>query len=131
MTNWTKEKSWQWYNKLPWLCGFNYLPRTAVNYTEMWQKEAFDLPTIKQELGWAGEIGFNTLRFVLPFIVWQHDRDGLWQRLDSFLRVAMENGLLAMICPLDDCEFSGHHPYLGPQHAPTPGVHNSQRSKLT
>lgn len=126
MTQWPKKKAWQWYNARPWLCGFNYLPRTAVNWTEMWQKETFDLPTIAQELGWAGEIGFNTLRVVVPFIVWQHDRDELWQRLNTFLDVAKENGLLAMICPLDDCEFSGGHPYLGPQKAPTPGVHNSQ-----
>jgi hypothetical protein len=126
VTQWSKTQAWQWYDALPWLCGFNYLPRTAVNWIEMWQKETFDLPTIEQGLGWAGEIGFNTLRIVLPFIVWQDERDGLWRRLDSFLDVAQKNGLSAMICPLDDCEFSGIHPYLGPQNSPTPGVHNSQ-----
>lgn len=126
MTKWTTEKAWQWYDQLPWLCGFNYLPRSAVNWTEMWQNETFDRPTIEQELTWAGEVGFNTLRTNLPFIVWQHDRDGLWQRLDSFLDVATENGLITMLCPLDDCGFSGDHPYLGPQKPPTPGVHNSQ-----
>jgi len=126
MTKWSKEKAWQWYNKLPWLCGFNYLPRTAVNWTEMWQKKTFDLQTIEQELAWAKEIGFNTLRTNLPFIVWQDDRAGLWQRLDSFLTVAHKNNLLTMISPLDDCGFSGDHPYLGLQKPPTPGVHNSQ-----
>ncbi|MDX1522848.1 MAG: 1,4-beta-xylanase, partial [Anaerolineae bacterium] len=83
-------------------------------------------PTIEQELAWAKEIGFNTLRTNLPFIVWQDDRDGLWQRIDRFLNVARQNGFLTMLCPLDDCEFSGDHPYLGPQKPPTPGVHNSQ-----
>jgi hypothetical protein len=126
MTRWTKKKAWQWYDRHPWLCGFNYLPRTAVNWTEMWQKETFDLQTIEQELAWAKEIGYNTLRTNLPFIVWQDDRDGLWQRLDYFLNVTRKNGLLPVICPLDDCGFSGDHPYLGPQKRPTPGVHNSQ-----
>jgi hypothetical protein len=126
MTKWSKEKAWQWYNQLPWLCGFNYIPRSAVNWTEMWQAETFDLSTIKQELGWARDVGFNTLRTNLPFIVWQNDRDGLWKRLDSFLDVAMENNLATMLCPLDDCGFSGDHPYLGSQKSPTPGLHNSQ-----
>jgi len=40
--------------------------------------------------------------------------------------VAAENRLYTMICPLDDCGFSGEHPYLGPQKPPSPGVHNSQ-----
>ncbi len=126
MTKWTKTKAWQWYDNLPWLCGFNYLPRTAVNWTEMWQKETFDLQTIEQELAWAREIGYNTLRTNLPFIVWQDDRDGLWERLDQFLNAAYKNNLLAMISPLDDCGFSGDHPYLGPQKPATSGVHNSQ-----
>ena len=32
---WNKEKAWEWYEALPWLCGFNYLPSTDVNSTEM------------------------------------------------------------------------------------------------
>ncbi len=126
MGRWTEKQAWQWYNDLPWLCGFNYVPRTAVNWTEMWQKETFDLATIEQELAWARDIGYNTLRTVLPFIVWQHDRDGLWQRLNRFLDVAEKNGLRSMISPLDDCEFSGDPPQLGPQPPPIPGVHNSR-----
>ena len=126
MTKWAKEKTWQWYNKLPWLCGFNYLPRTAVNWTEMWQNDTFDLPIMEQELAWAKEIGYNTLRTNLPFIVWQQDRSELWPRLDNFLDVAHKNGLFVMLCPLDDCGFSGDHPYLGSQKPPTRGVHNSQ-----
>lgn len=54
---WSTEQAWQWWSKQPWLRGFNYLPRTAVNWTEMWQRETFDLPTIRQELAWAREVG--------------------------------------------------------------------------
>ena len=38
---WTLEKIWNWYQKQPWIVGFNYLPSNAVNSTEMWQKETF------------------------------------------------------------------------------------------
>lgn len=128
MRNWSKEKAWKWYQELPWLCGFNYIPRTAVNWTEMWQEDTFDLATIKQEIAWAKAIGFNTVRTNIPFIVWQHDREQLWQRLNRFLEVTKENGFFAMLCLLDDCEFSGEYPYLGSQKPPIPQVHNSQAS---
>lgn len=126
MNPWPLQQARQWYEALPWLCGFNYLPRTAVNFTEMWQQETFDLATIGQELGWARRVGFNTLRTNLPFIVWQADRDGLFERLNRFLEIAAHNDLRVMVCPLDDCGFSGEDPYLGPQKPPTPHVHNSQ-----
>ena len=92
----------------------------------MWQEGTFDLPTIEQEMAWAKDIGYNSLRTNLPYIVWQHDRDKLKQRLENFLQAAQKNNLLVMLCLLDDCGFSGDHPYLGPQKSPTPGVHNSQ-----
>lgn len=69
MQRWPIEQISSWYTRLPWLCGFNYLPRTAVNWTEMWQRESFDPATIEQELGWAQDVGFNTLRTNLQFLV--------------------------------------------------------------
>lgn len=126
MAQWSQKKIWLWYDKYPWLCGFNYLPRTAVNWTEMWQEATFDPKTIQQELAWASEIGYNTLRTNLPFIVWQVDRAGLLQRIDQFVAIASENNLHTMLVPMDDCGFSGDHPFFGPQKPPTPGVHNSQ-----
>lgn len=50
---WSMEKAWAWYKGLRPIRGCNYLPRTAVNDTEMWQSETFDPKTIDQELGWA------------------------------------------------------------------------------
>jgi hypothetical protein len=34
---WSTERAWQWYWEVSPLRGCNYLPRTAVNMTEMWQ----------------------------------------------------------------------------------------------
>ena len=76
MKRWSEEKAWEWQREQGWLRGFNYLPRTAVNWNEMWQADTFAPEVIEQELAWAKEVGYNTLRTNLPFIVWQADRDG-------------------------------------------------------
>ena len=34
---WSAEKAWQWYWDVSPIRGCNYLPRTAVNMTEMWR----------------------------------------------------------------------------------------------
>lgn len=50
---WMVEEANRWYGELKPIRGCNYLPRTAVNSTEMWQASTFDTQTIGQELGWA------------------------------------------------------------------------------
>jgi len=122
---WSPEKAWQWYNNQPWLVGFNYLPSTAVNDTEMWQKETFDPATIDREFGWARKIGYNSCRVFLQFIAWKADPQGFRNRFEQFLALADKHGLTVMPIFFDDCAFSGKEPYLGKQDDPAPGVHNS------
>ena len=119
---WPAEKARQWYRSQPWLCGFNYIPATAINYTEMWQRETFDPQTIDAELALAQQVGFNGLRCVLQYLVWEHDPDGFKQRLDQFLGICQKRGLRAMFCLFDDCVFGPKHdPYLGKQADVVPG----------
>lgn len=125
-TRWSEKQAADWHKNQGWICGFNYLPRSAVNWTELWQRETFDAITIDQELGWAQTIGYNQLRINLPFIVWQHDRDGLITRIEQFLAIARQHNIRVMLTLLDDCGFSGEEPFSGPQKAPEPGKHNSQ-----
>lgn len=122
---WAVERAWTWYRARPWLCGFNYVPSTAINSTDMWQRETFDLPSIDRELGWAEAIGLNSCRVFLQYLVWEDDPEGFLARLDGFLRVADGHGLSTMLVLFDDCAFSGREPYLGPQDEAIPGVHNS------
>ena len=122
---WSVERALDWQAREGWLVGFNYLPRSAVNWTELWQAETFDLATIEQELAWARDIGLNALRTNLQYLVWQDDPAGLRARVDRFLGAAAANGIRVMLCPFDDCAFSGREPYLGRQDDPIPGVHNS------
>lgn len=126
MDRWTTKDANDWWAARPWVCGFNFLPSTAVNFLDMWQAESFDLPTIERELGWAGEIGFNALRVNLHTLVWQHDRDGLFDRFDKVMAIAAKAGLDTVPCLFDDCGFGGAEPVYGPQPAPVPGVHNSR-----
>lgn len=123
---WSLSRVAMWYSKSYPIRGVNYLPRTAVNATEMWQRESFDIPTIAQELKWARRLGFNSLRIFLPFIVWEEDAAGMKSRLDNFLDVAADLGFRSVPVFFDDCAFSGAEPRLGKQPDPVPGIHNSR-----
>ena len=122
---WTVQRANEWQAARSWQCGFNYLPGSAVNSTEMWQAETFDPQTIARELGWAQALGLNACRVFLQYLVWEADPDALLQRLDAFLAIAQNCGISVMPILFDDCAFGGQEPYLGPQRPPVPGVHNS------
>ena len=122
---WPEEKAWAWYAEVGPITGCNYLPRTAVNTTEMWRKPTFDPKTIDEELGWAKKAGYNSLRVFVQYLVWKDDPEGLKQRIDRFLTIAERHGMRVMLILFCDCAFAGREPYLGKQDEPVPGVHNS------
>lgn len=126
MKRWSEAKANAWWAAQPWICGFNFLPSTAVNFLEMWHPDTFDRDTIERELGWAADIGFNAFRINLHYLVWKHDRDGLLDRLDWIMGVADGLGIATVPCFFDDCGFGGFEPEFGPQPAPIEGVHNSR-----
>jgi hypothetical protein len=126
MERWTEDEANAWWSARPWICGFNYLPSTAVNFLEMWHRDTFDRATIERELGWASDIGFNAFRINPHFLVWKHDRDGLMERFDWIMGLAARLGISTVPCLLDDCGFGGEEPVYGPQPDPIPGVHNSR-----
>lgn len=119
---WSEEKAERWYAAQPWPCGFNYIPAAAINYTEMWQKETFDPRTIDAELALAEDVGFNCLRVVLQYLVWEHDADGLKERMDRFMGICEGHGIRVMWSLFDDCAFGPKKdPYLGKQADVIPG----------
>ena len=122
---WSLEKAQQWYRSAGVIKGCNYLPRTAVNMTEMWQGDTFDPQTIDQELGWAQKAGYNSVRVFVQYLVWKDDAEGLKKRIDKFLSIAHSHGISTMMILFCDCSFAGKEPYLGKQDDPVPGVHNS------
>lgn len=120
---WTTEKANQWHADQPWLVGCNFTPSTAINQLEMWQEGTFDRETIDRELGWASEIGFNTVRTYLHDLAWEVDAEGFKERIDQFLAIAHKHGIRPMLVIFDDCWNPA--PHTGEQPAPKPGVHNS------
>ncbi len=120
---WSTEKANDWYDNLPWLVGCNFIPSTAINQMEMWQKETFDTATVDRELGWAADLGFNTVRVYLHDLAWKVDARGFKARVDHFLDMAMAHGIRTMPVLFDDCWHE--KPAPGRQPAPVPGVHNS------
>jgi len=124
-SSWSTKQAWSWYQDQRLVIGFNYLPSTAVNSTEMWQNNDFDPVTIAKELSWAASYGYNTARVFLQFLVWQDDPQGYLDRFEQFLKIAHQNNIKIMPVFFDDCAFSNLEPYLGVQNAPVPLVHNS------
>lgn len=120
---WTTERANAWYTKQPWLVGSNFIPSTAINQLEMWQSDTFDLPTIDRELGWAQDLGMNTMRVFLHNLLWQQDSAGFLKRIDEFLAVADKHHIRIMFVLLDSVW--DPNPQLGRQHEPRPHVHNS------
>ncbi|MBT3194813.1 MAG: cellulase family glycosylhydrolase [Verrucomicrobia bacterium] len=125
MSRWSVEQARQWYAKQPWLVGCNFLPSTAINQVEMFQAETFDPETISRELGWARNLGFNTLRVYLHDILWKDEaREGFLASFDAFLAICESQGMRCIIVFFDDCHWD-HTIELGPQHPRITGVHNS------
>ena len=120
---WTAAKANAWYKKQPWLVGCNFIPSTAINELEMWQRETFDSLTIDRELGWAESIGMNVVRVFLHNIPWAIDSLGFKQRVQTFLSISQRHRIQTLFVLFDDCW--NPDPKAGKQPAPLPGVHNS------
>src|SRR6266436_2996234 len=81
---WSPTQATEWYGQQPWRVGSNYTPATAINQLEMWQTDTFDSVTIDRELGWAQELGMNSMRVFLHNLLWEQDPKGLVKRIDAF-----------------------------------------------
>jgi len=119
---WSIEKANEWYAKQSWLVGCNFLPSTAVNQLEMFQRDSFDIETIRQEILMASKLGFNSLRIYLHDLLWQ-DKRSLIYHLNLVLEVCEVNAIKPILVLFDDCHRG--YPKLGIQPKPVRGVHNS------
>jgi len=120
---WTEQEANKWYDETGWRSGCNFIPSTAINQLEMWQADTFDPQTIERELGWAEELGFNTMRVYLHNLVWENDPEGFKDRINKYLEIADDKGIATIFVFFDDCW--NDNPKAGKQPEPIPGVHNS------
>lgn len=120
---WTAQQANDWYASQPWLAGCNFIPSTAINELEMWQADTFDPATIDRELGWAENLGFNTMRVYLHNLLWETDALGFKKRMNDYLALADKHHIKTIFVLFDDCWLPD--PKTGKQPTPKPGVHNS------
>src|SRR5580658_4831705 len=102
-TTWTPEAANDWYAHHRWPVGCNFIPSTAINELEMWQADTFDPATIDHELGWAEQLGFNSVRVFLHNLPWQEDATGFFNRMDQFLDIADRHHIAVMFVLFDSC----------------------------
>lgn len=119
---WSRQKAWTWYDDQPWPCGFNYIPANAISYTEMWMPTCFAPKVIDRELALAEDIGFNCLRVVLPFVVWEHDPAAFRERFSQFLEICARHGFKVMPTFFDDCAFGHDEKLKDPWYGKQPEV---------
>jgi hypothetical protein len=120
---WSAQQANEWYAKRPWLVGANFGPSTAINQLEMWQADSFDLETIDRELGWAEDLGFNSMRVYLHHLLWEQDAKGFLTRMEQFLDVCEKHKIGVMFVLFDSVW--DPNPKLGKQRDPRPHLHNS------
>ena len=120
---WSADKANKWYAQQPWLSGCNYIPSNAINQIEMWSEDTWSPALIDTELGWAAELGFNTMRVFLSSVVYANDPDGLKSRIDEFLKICDRHDIMPLFVFFDDC-WDPESAY-GRQREPKPGIHNS------
>ncbi|MBV9267872.1 MAG: 1,4-beta-xylanase, partial [Acidobacteriaceae bacterium] len=121
---WSVDAANRWYGGEPWLVGSNYLPSNASNELEMWQQATFDPKRIDTELGWAQDLGMNTMRVFLHDLPWKEDSKGFVYRVKTFLAICEKHKIKPLLVIFDSCW--DPNPHLGPQSPPRAGIHNSR-----
>ena len=120
---WSVERAQAWRRQTGWLNGANFVPSTAGNQLEMWQAATWDPETIDREIGWAAELGMNSLRVFLHDLLWESEGEAFLDRVDEFLSIADRHGVATMFVLFDGVW--NPEPKLGPQGDPRPRLHNA------
>ena len=97
MERWSKERAWEWYNSRPWIRGCNYMSADCVNRIDQWQGLHFEerLATTKEELKVMKELGFNSVRIILEYVVWEKEHDSFLERFERYISLLDEFGISA------------------------------------
>lgn len=105
MSRWSPEKAWRWYNARPWIRGCNFMSSDCANRIDQWQEFGFEekLLTTEREIALCEEIGYNAVRIILEFEVWDRQHDGFMRRLDRYLDVLAKHHIGAMVVLANDC----------------------------
>ena len=113
---WSIEKAWQWQEQHKWLRGCNFLPSDCCNRIAFWQSLDWEkhLATADRELELAASIGFNSIRVILEFTVFDEEHDSFGERFEEFLATADKHGISVAICFGNDCTVPKDARYRAP-----------------
>ena len=102
---WSKEKAWEWYNSRPWIRGCNYMGSDCANRIDQWQEYGFEekLKTADREFALMEKIGYNSIRIIIEYEVWDRQHDGFMDRLDRYIDTAWKHGITSMIVLSNEC----------------------------
>ena len=102
---WSKERIWEWYNARPWMRGCNYMSADCANRVDQWQALGFEerLKTTEEEFKLMQQMGYNTVRLILEYIVWKEEHDGFMDRFERYIALCAKYGISCMIVLANDC----------------------------
>jgi hypothetical protein len=121
---WAEAKAGSWYDSMPWIKGFNYVPSYAGNTTEWWENP-LDTIIIGRELRWAQNLRYTSTRVFLQYIVWKNNPNAFKKNFQLFLELASTRHISVMPVLFDDCAFGQPaqvDPFLGKQRDIIPGM---------
>ena len=120
---WTEKKAREWGAKQKWIVGANFSPSNASNQLDMWQADTWSPELIDKELGWAANIGMNTMRVYLHYFPYRDDKDAFFERMDQFIEISAKHHIKPMFVFFDDVW--NPFPKTGPQPEPKKHLHNA------
>lgn len=129
---WSAERANEWYSSMPWIRGCNYMSADCANRIDQWQEYGFEerFETTRAELELMAKIGFNSIRIIPEFYVWQNEHDGFMDRFERYIALADEYGISCMVVLGNDCmppyEEAVKRMHLGEQHVDL-GYHGGRR----
>ena len=93
-TRWTKEQACEWYSKLGWLRGCNFIGSDCANRLDMWQsyKSEEKLATAERELALAQKIGFNLVRVWGSFDVYLAEPESYFEIFEKYVTLCDKYG---------------------------------------
>ncbi len=122
MEKWSEKRVWDWYDKIGWLRGCNYMPANCANRIDMWQSLHFDehIQCAEEELAVMQELGFNSVRVIPDFTVWREEHDVFMNNFERYISLFDKYGISTMIVLGNDCCVPKNdlyvEPHTGEQH---------------
>ena len=77
----------------------------CANRVDQWQELGFEerFATTEAELKLMQETGFNSVRLILEYVVWEKEHDSFMERFERYVSLCAKYGISCMIVLANDC----------------------------